>query len=155
MGSASPLCLNVRLHTGAQLNTDTTLTRSTKLQHPQVYISMHLCLICDCRLLALPQYKRRAAAAAAAATHTPPTGCDAVADGLIEQFLTAGKALDYPPGQRQALQSQWTKVLRRLQKAEEVRTRVPYGICQLKQFKQRMRTHSLRVPFLAVDFRLC
>jgi hypothetical protein len=79
----------------------------------------HLCLLCLCRLVALPEHRCRAAAAAAA--HAPATGCDAVADNRIEHFLCAGKALDYPPAQRQLLHSQWTKVLRRLQKAAEVR----------------------------------
>jgi hypothetical protein len=84
-----------------------------------------LCLLCLCRLIALPEYKRRAAAAAAAAAaaHTPGTGCVAVASS-VEHFLCACKALDYPPAQRQLLQSQATNVLRRLQKAEEVPKRI-------------------------------
>jgi hypothetical protein len=66
----------------------------------------------------MPEYKRSAAAAAAAA-HAPGTGCIAAAS-KVEHFLCACKALDYPSAQRQLLQSQATKVLRRLQKAAEV-----------------------------------
>jgi hypothetical protein len=87
-----------------------------------------------CRLIALPQYKRRAQqaaeaaaappAAVAAAAHSPATGlCNALANP-IGHFLTEAKVLRHPPAQLQVLQSQWTKALRRLQKAEEVCMRV-------------------------------
>jgi hypothetical protein len=61
---------------------------------------------------------RRATAAAAAAVPEADDGnCS-----IIEQHLYDCKALQCPPDTHRQLQTQWTKVMRRLQKAAEVRT---------------------------------
>jgi hypothetical protein len=105
-----------------------------------------------CRLIALPQYKRRAQqaaeaaaappAAVAAAAHSPATGLwNALANPPIGHILTEAKVLRHPPAQLQVLQSQWTKVLRRLQKAEEVCMRIMHTLlirCYLHKFRKQL-----------------
>jgi hypothetical protein len=99
-------------------------------KHPNIHVPFRLC-----RLIALPEYRRRlqvatAAAAAAAAPATAPAAvaapaaaaaCDDNSDE-VEQILCSAGALEYPAAVLCDLQTQCTKVLRRLQKAAEVRS---------------------------------
>jgi hypothetical protein len=77
-----------------------------------------------CRLIALPKYRRNAQAAAEAEAaglgHVQPPAW--VLDCPIEQQLFQSRGLVCHAAFYQGLFTQWTKVLRRLRKAAEVRT---------------------------------
>jgi hypothetical protein len=92
-------------------------------QHPRQESHVHLFL--SCRLIAMPQYRCREQAAAAAAPAAPAPGdLDAVQAGTEDspiELITKSYAATYPAVGPSELRAQWTKVLRRLQKAVEVR----------------------------------
>jgi hypothetical protein len=85
----------------------------------------HVHLFLSCRLIAMPEYRCREQAAAAAAPAAPaPGGLDTVqagTEGSPVDLITKSYAETYPAVGPSELRAQWTKVLRRLQKAVEVR----------------------------------